>query len=575
MYLDAWTPVYPSLPFVRACRAVAVVVLVAAFPAFAAPPVVPSSADASRIDKRNTMSAPPSELTTPGKPMTVMPFAEPPEQSHRITLVLKAVKVHGMTVFSEEQASDIWAPYLHQKITMDKLWLFAGQLTERYRAKGYFLSKVTIPQQEVSDGVITLEVIEGYIGEVKFDDPLAKKSIVQDWLERLKLYRPLKSEQIESVMLQLNDIPGVSLRAVLEPMPAGSPVGAVRLILEQRPVNRVSGQVSVDNNGSKFLGPYQAFAQVSAEVLPQQKTTFTLLSSLPAKELKYGGLKHEIPVIPAGTLELYGTRTGAKPGYTLAPSEIKTDSTLLGAGFNYKLIRQRQENLTARVAFESRETQSDILNTPLTRDSIRALRAGLTYETVDGWNGYDQMGATLSQGVKALGASRAGQLNLSRAKATPDFTKFEANIARIQGIGSSWMVATNASAQVANGPLYSSEEFGYGGQAFGRAYDDSEITGDHGVAASAELRYAGLAPWYGVQAMPYSFYDYGVVWNDDTPDQPARAAGSSAGAGLRLQSDLGISANLGIAFPLSRDVGNPLYGNGKNPRYLMQLGYGF
>ena len=47
------------------------------------------------------------------------------------------------------------------------------------------------------------------------------------------------------------------------------------------------------------------------------------------------------------------------------------------------------------------------------------------------------------------------------------------------------------SGQWASGPLYSSEEFGYGGKNFGRAYDQSELTGDHGVAASVEVDYAG------------------------------------------------------------------------------------
>ena len=562
-----------SLPY-RIVGVFALAFALIGMPSLAAPFSVPGAADASRIDKREELQAPSSRLTSPAKPMKILSSAVAPEQSKHITMTLKHVKITGMTAFTEAEVEDIYADSIDHVITMDQVWVMAGALTERYRTAGYFLSRASVPQQDVKNGTITLHVVEGYIAEVKFDDPLKENYLIRLWLERLKSYRPLKADQLESVMLQLNDLPGVGLQAVLEPIGNDRDDGAVRLVLKSKPEARVTGQVSTNNYGSRFLGPFQASTQLQAVILPMQKTTATLLTAAPTKELRYGSLKQEIPVIPGGEIELYGTHTLAAPGYTLKSQEIRSDSTLLGVGFNYKLIRQREENLTGRIAFESRDTSSDILNTPLTRDTIRALRAGLTYETADGWNGYDSLSGTVSQGLDILGASPAGQLNLSRAQATPDFTKFEASFNRIQSLSPSWGLVTGAAMQVASGPLYSSEEFGYGGQAFGRAYDDSEITGDHGLAATAELRYTDIDPWYGVKAVPYGFYDIGIVWNEDR-DQAARASGSSGGAGVKLLSDLGVSADFGIAFPLTRSIDNPLAGNGKNPRYTMQLSYGF
>jgi hemolysin activation/secretion protein len=84
----------------------------------------------------------------------------------------------------------------------------------------------------------------------------------------------------------------------------------------------------------------------------------------------------------------------------------------------------------------------------------------------------------------------------------------------------------------------------------------------------------GIDPSWGVKTVPYGFYDVGVVWNDDQ-DQAARASGSSGGAGVKLLSDTGVSADFGVAFPLTREIDNPLQGNGKNPRYTMQVSYGF
>lgn len=535
---------------------------------------VPGAADVGRIDRRQELLAPAPDLTPGRETPRVIPSDAAPPQSSQVRMVLQDISIEGMTAFHPEEVEDIYKPYLNKQITMDVLWLIAGQLTERYRQAGYFLSKVTVPEQEIADGRVKLRAVEGYIGEIAIDEELRRKSVIREWLERLETYRPLRAEQIESVMLRLNDLPGIALHAVLEPVPDAENPGVVRLTLARKEATRMSGQLGIDNHGSRFLGPMQMLGQVQAVTLPQQRTTFTALTTLPTDELNYGSLKHEIPVIAGGTLELYGNYADAAPGYTLTSSEIRSKSRLLGAAFDYRAIRQRQENLNLRVAFEARDTDSDILGTPLTRDSIRILRGGLMYEMLDGWNGINQMNVMFSQGLGVFGASKAGQLNLSRAEATPDFRKLELGLNRNQALGRDWSLLATASAQLASGPLFSSEEFGYGGQALGRAYDYSEITGDHGIAATAEIRYTGLEAWNGVQAIPYAFYDIGLLWNDDA-DQDARASASSAGAGIRLQSEAGISAMVGIAFPLTREIANPLDGNGANPRYLMQLSYGF
>jgi hemolysin activation/secretion protein len=214
------------------------------------------------------------------------------------------------------------------------------------------------------------------------------------------------------------------------------------------------------------------------------------------------------------------------------------------------------------------------------------LRLGFTYQLADLWNGQNGLNGTLSQGLNILGASQQGQENLSRAGATPDFTKFNLDASRLQDITQDWSFLTALASQIASGPLYSSEQFGYGGQAYGRAYDNSEITGDQGINGSVELRYSGIAPLstepppglstvYNVQPVPYGFYDIGAVWNMGSDQTMPYASGSSAGAGFRLLTDFGLSSNFGLGFPLTRRIANPIDGNGKSPRYFMSLSYGF
>jgi hemolysin activation/secretion protein len=244
-------------------------------------------------------------------------------------------------------------------------------------------------------------------------------------------------------------------------------------------------------------------------------------------------------------------------------------------GLNYQPIRQRQKNLTLIAKLESTDVVSDIALTPLTRDHVRILRADISYDSSDRWNGYNFSNLIISRGINGLGSSQKGDLNLSRDGAAPNFTKAELSLSRLQGINNDWSVFISAAGQWASGVMYSSEQFGYGGQNAGRAFDSSEITGDNGFTLGAEFRYYGLrnSPNWGLQ--PYFFYDAGTVWNRGS-NQPSVAFGSSAGCGVRADYGLNLKGNLGIAWPISRQKSSPNYGLGpSSPRLLLQLSRSF
>ncbi|MFA5040131.1 MAG: ShlB/FhaC/HecB family hemolysin secretion/activation protein [Bdellovibrionales bacterium] len=542
----------------------------------AAAVVVPGSADAGRVDRRE------SEPQTQIIPLPqieskqTLPSAEAPKGSEQIKVTLTDVRIAGMTVFSTEDIKGLYKPYLGREVTLDAVWKIADLLTKHYRDNGYFLSRVVVPQQEMDGGIIGLRAIEGYVGDVQFKDALSENKIVKAWTDKLLSYKPLTSDQIENVLLGLNDLPGVNLRAIMQPMKnTEGTAGAVRLVLERKETPLATGTVSYDNYASRFLGPHEVQAQTQFVFWPTHKTTVHLLSSVPFTKVRYGGLRHEMPVFRGGTLELFGANTTASPGYTLKSYDINSYSLTIGAALNYDIIRQRQENLRTRFVLEMRNTHADVLGDRLTKDNIRAARVKVGYQNADSLGGQNSVDATLSQGLNFLGASNPGEAYLSRADARPNFTKFNLDAFRLQSVSKNWDIFAAAASQLSTTSLYSSEQFGYGGQAFGRSYDDSEIMGDYGVAASAEIRYMGLSDWNGLKIVPYPFYDVGAIWNIGDNATTQFETGSSAGAGFRLSSDFGLSGNFGFAFPLTRKADAPMYGNGCNPRFFWQVSYSF
>jgi hemolysin activation/secretion protein len=309
-------------------------------------------------------------------------------------------------------------------------------------------------------------------------------------------------------------------------------------------------------------------------LLPNHRTDITALATTQAEELKYGSIRHSVALTGNWVVDGSVGITKAQPGYTLEVQEILSLSRSLGMGATYQWWRDRDDSLSTRIGLDTREVSSKLLGSQLSEDNIRTIRASASYTGSDGAEGSSSLNATLTRGLSMFGASNAGDVNLTRAEAEPDFTKIELSASRYQRLPADLMLVGAISAQLASGPLYASEEFGYGGQNFGRAYDNSEITGDHGAAASVELRYLGLPVTYDMQIVPYAFYDIGKVWNEDTgQDKPIDA--SSAGAAVRVAHQSGVSSNLGVAFPLTRPIATPITGRDQGPRIMMQAGIAF
>ena len=538
--------------------------------AFANP--IPSAADATRISPFKvvpTQQWPSKQFNLP----THVPGISVPEAAEQLTFKLEGIDLQNMKAFKTSEIAEIYKPYMGQNVPLATLWHIAGQITQFYREQGYFLCRAYVPQQEIEDGIAVIKVVEGAIADIKLDsEQLAHNPVVQELFERIQQKQPVTAYELEKFMLLMNSFPGVNFRAVLEPI-ENAPAGLVSLsLLSEEIAGR--GTFTGNNYGSKFLGPYQASVTYEKSYVPLQNTAISVLTSTPVDELNYVGVEHSMPISPDLELNLSASHVQSQPGDSLEENDIQSTSTEFGLGVTWQAIRQRQENLAFTFEFNTKNSNGDILdNNPLTRDRIRVLRAGLNYDNIDRLNGFNFLNLKISQGLDVMGASQEGDANLSRAEVKPNFTTAQFSYLRQQGFGQNFMTVSQLSGQLASGPLFSSEEFGYGGQNFGRAYDPSDITGDHGLAASLELRYVGLKPWQKFSFQPYTFYDVGKVWNEDNDGVDVSAA--SAGVGVRLSHHSGMGGNIGLAWPLTKAISSPLYGNGKSPRVNLQLNYGF
>jgi hemolysin activation/secretion protein len=127
----------------------------------------------SRVDPTGRSGEPPplpKQFEAPTQPPEKLlpPVPIPPETAPFPTLrvFVREIRITGSTVFSAEELAKVTAPYLNREVTSEDLETLRVALTLLYVNNGYVTSGAILPDQTVSEGVVTYQIIEGRLTAV-------------------------------------------------------------------------------------------------------------------------------------------------------------------------------------------------------------------------------------------------------------------------------------------------------------------------------------------------------------------------------------------------------------------------
>jgi hemolysin activation/secretion protein len=532
---------------------------------------LPGSADPSRTGVMQD-PAPPKRESQGESVVVDQPAVTAPDGFEQVTLQLNEINLVGMTRYNRAEFAPVINRLKGQTITLAQIYDVVAAITEAYRRDGYVLTRVFLPPQEIDGGVVTIQIIEGYVADVRVSGNVPNSYLLRDTIAKIRGMRPLNIHALERYLLLLNDLPNTDVRGVFEPIDAEDP-GAVALILDVAHDDDVAFTLGYNNYGSRYLGPHQGTASIA---IPDVLIDYSLLTlgglvSIPASETKSVQAGYMVPLNAEGTtLSTDMSANFTLPGYSLRELELDGVSKQVGLTVSHPLIRSRANNLYVTLGMVARNSETDVLTDRLYDDRIRSLSLGASYDFVDPFDGNSAIGANVVKGLDILGARKTGSEDLSREFGTSDFTKLTANLSRTQYLVGGYQIFAGAQGQYSYDPLLSSEEFGFGGNYMGRAYDNSEIIGEHGVGMVVEARYKTIVVADRAAIQPFVFYDFGKVWNTD-PNDNTNMSAASAGVGTRFQLFDNISGEAQVAQPLTKPIDTPLYGSDDKPRFLFSL----
>jgi hemolysin activation/secretion protein len=365
---------------------------------------------------------------------------------------LTAVSVVGAAAIAGDAIAATYRPFIGKTVSKADLSTIAGKISDLYRDAGYHLSRAIVPVQDIEDGRIRIQVIEGRIVDVVLKGEGAEEFGLRPLLAPITAEHPARLETLERQLLLTNDRPGVRITdtALKE---IGTASGRFRLIVSLETWH-VFQSFGLDSWGTPAVGPLQAYSTsaLNSYFMPGDRLGLNL-STVPnqPRELRSGRLYYDTPVGASGA-RLGGAATYGDvwPGDDRQRFGIHTRAETFDAWASVVPLETRKATLSliADVAFNDVTERADLGT--IYDDHLRILRLAADYQRQDDLGGRNYLTIGLRQGLNVLGASHQGDDFLSRFDGTSLASIFEFAYTRYQTITDTWSLKIAAAGQQAD-----------------------------------------------------------------------------------------------------------------------------
>ena len=480
-----------------------------------ATPVLPKAAPDIRIDAGRPASA---------------------ESADSMKIVVNNVRVTGARAYSEAALVALTGFKPGAEMSMAGLQRMANMIAERYRSDGYLLAQAYLPTQDIKNGVVTIAVLEGQYGKISFrNQSNVPNSMLASQVDTLRGGDVVLRPPLESGLLLLSDLPGVTIKSTLVP---GASVGSADLIIDVTPGRRVTGSIDADNAGNRYTGQNRLGATVNVNELLGLGDVASLRVLSSGKGLDYARASYQIQVGKARAGMAY-SKLNYELGKEFAPLRAHGTASIASVFASYPLIRSRNENLFAQLAFDTKKFHDKIDLTGTASDKkTNVLMASLYGDRRDqiGGAGANAFSLTVSSGELEIRTPEVLAIDALTARSNGHYNKLAYSISRVQRVTDTVSLSAALNGQIASKNLDVSEKMELGGMNAVRAYPEGEAYADQGNVLSLEARLLlpKLSAHQPGQLQLVGFADTGRVTRERDPWIAGPNSRTLSGAGVGL-----------------------------------------
>lgn len=483
---------------------------------------------------------PPTSIEAP------MPAA--PQGTGTGCINIKTVTITGAKSMDTSARKRLEREYAGRCLGVNEIQQLLSEITRIYIEKGYATTRAYLPEQDMSQGTLQIDVIEGRIEKLQLNEGDKKGS----------LYIPNAFPGLEGDVLNLRDIEQgldqvnrlASNNATMDIAP-GSAEGLSIITINNQPSKRWHVNLTADNYGARTTGVRQLGATISADSLLgfNEFYSITRRATVPFGNYeKQSSSTSALFSIPFGYATFTtGYNRGDYDSTLVTPSQVSLhlngDSQSAFGTLDLVAYRSQSSKVTLSSTLTVKESRNYIAGTLLGVSSRRlaVLDVGANVST-EVLSGLGSAGITYSRGLSALGALE-DPAGLSKDLPHAQFDKVSLNASWFKGFsiaGQNLSWSTQLTAQKAFDTLHGSEQISVGGLYSVRGFHEEQLANDHGYFVRNDLTLSknlGTIKGMDISFRPYVALDAGAVTGRADGTDHGTLVGVAGGFKLGLGSN--------------------------------------
>ncbi|MBF0460490.1 MAG: ShlB/FhaC/HecB family hemolysin secretion/activation protein, partial [Magnetococcales bacterium] len=323
------------------------------------------------------------------------PVSAPPQQTTGLKVQVVAIHFSGAThLATEAEMQAVVADRIGQELDFAGIEQLVTRVTAFLHHKGWFLARAYLPRQDVTGGQIEIGLLEGHLdGREGKSEPYTivpdNKMPLRIAPERLHAIAanllpagtPAQEGDLERALLLMNDLPGMTAKASLQP---GTEPDSTRVILDVQEGPLLSGNGWVDNYGNRDTGSTQANL-AGALNDPFGSGDQVGLSGTATQGLKLGRFSYTLPLGSTGT-KLNGSISDMSYKVIRGVGQTAGLTGSSGTGsltLSQPFVRSRHDNLYGSFGYTYKTLWDDAQAGPLHDKRLDNWNTGLSGNRLD------------------------------------------------------------------------------------------------------------------------------------------------------------------------------------------------
>lgn len=458
-------------------------------------------------------------------------------------LNIEKITILGASRMVPEKKDELSKKYAGKCVGVNQIQSLMGEITAFYIDKGYSTTRAYLPEQDLTKGTLTIQVIEGKVSKIKLKDG-----------DKGSLYIPNAFIGVEGDILNLRDIEQgldqinrlASNNATMDILP-GETVGESTIVVNNTPTKRWHVNISGDNYGTRTTGRNQAGVTLGLDDLlgfnefynysgkktfplndrDTQSESNSLLFSMPFGYLTFTGGYSDSD---------YNSQLSTPSGLIV---DLSGNSHSWYSTLDCLVYRDRDTKIKLSSTLTSKESNNYVEGARLAISSrtLTVFDLGLSASTPLA-GGFLNLGTGYSRGLRMLGAQKDLQ-GLPSSAPRAQFDKLTASASYFypfQFKEQEMSFSTSATAQYGLDTLFGSEQFSVGGIYSVRGFFEESLANDLGALVRNDLSLTKRVAGPDGQTMtfrPYVAIDAGAVGSNHASKTPSGAlVGAAAGFSL-------------------------------------------